>query len=488
MYPRPMPGLSRKNIYLFLLIVSATIFFASMYKRVITYDDAFFAERAYWLNKIGYVRSELFAGAFDWGDRQYAYHKLHVWQDAVIAKYIGWSPYNFKAAPAIYLLIFCYFAYRYHKRYLSPDNSEPYLLFLSLLLVNTYIVHFGFESRPEVMMMCAGFLSFLAIRHGVRIENMFYLFLSGGLAGAATLFHLNGLMYIAAGIGLLFYMRHYRYLAVFTLSSGIVASIYWYEMIINNTIPIGLSQILHSPAVTPEAHSGSSFIVKILSSPKRYFQHLFDFSYTLLFILALYFYRKNLWADYELKLLLVYFIIAEIILSIINPGNKSMYVVLHMPFTLFIIITIYDKLTLPKARKILLYAFVFYALTHIGHIAGLVNQRNSEVIAQNAGIVKKYGIQKSDKIIAPTLFIFNEIGNARISTSQLFYFLAGAGKLEFNCKEIFNYAKQNGFKYLILEPQFLPELAQDGFDLSGNCPGYHQIGSDYGYFIFQETL
>ena len=487
MYPPQMPHIHHRSVFFLSFLISATIFTASLYHRVITLDDAWFAERAYQLNKTGYVHSELFDGVLDWGKRQYAYHKLHVWQNAVIAKYIGWSPYFFKTAPLIYLLVFCYFAYQYNKRYLSPDKPESFYLFLSLLLINTYIVHFGFESRPEVMMMCVGFLSFLSIRHGIRTEKTAYLLLSGSLAGVAVLFHLNGLMFITAGIGLIMYTRHYRYLTIFIISAGFVSSLYWYEMVSNDAIAIGVNQILHSPAVTPEAHSTTSFILKILTSPARFFSHLFDFSYTLLLVLSLYLYRRSLSHNYEVKILLVYFIAAELTLAIINPNNKSMYLILHMPYVLFIVATLYNSTVSTSAKKAMIFAFSFYAITQIGHVAGLFKEQNSEIIDQHALIVKKYHIKQSDKIIAPAIFVFNEIGKTRISAVYILYMLARKGEIELSCKGVFQYAQQHNYRFLILKKDFLPEFVNAEADQAHDCPGYRRIGTENNYYIFQSA-
>ena len=118
-----MPDIIKNKAFFIIFLVSATIFVASLYKRVITFDDAFFAEQAFWVTKTGYSRSELFNSVLDWGDRQYVYHKLHVWQNALITQYLGWSAYFFKAAPILYLLVFIFFAHFYYKRYLSPENQ-----------------------------------------------------------------------------------------------------------------------------------------------------------------------------------------------------------------------------------------------------------------------------------------------------------------------------------------------------------------------------
>ena len=482
-----MPDIIKKKAFFIIFLVSATIFVASLYKRVITFDDAFFAEQAFWVTKTGYSRSELFNSVLDWGDRQYVYHKLHVWQNALITQYFGWSAYFFKAAPILYLLVFIFSAHFYYKRYLLSENPESFYLFLSLLLINTYIVHFGFESRPEIMMMCVGFLSFLFIRYGLQIERKSYLFLSGLLAGTAALFHLNGLIYIAAGVGLIIYMRQYRYLPIFILSASIIAALYWYEMIFNNAIATGISQLVNDPAVSSDGLSTKNFILKIFFTPRWFASHLFDFSYLLLLVLSLYLYRHTLKNNYEVKLLLVYFIVSEVTLAIISPGGKTMYLVLHMPFVLLIVSSLHNTIASKSIKRTMLVAFSFYAITQVGHVIGLIKQSNSEIIQQHAQVVEKYQIGKSDKIIAPTVFIFNEIGNARITSNRMFRLLARNGNFIFNSENIFNYAQQHDYKYLILETDFLPEFSSADLSPDRLYFGYRLIGADFGYYIFRSA-
>ena len=482
-----MPDIINNKAFFIIFLISATIFITSLYKRVITYDDAFFAEQAYWVTKTGHPRSELFNDVLDWGDRQYVYHKLHVWQNALITKYLGWSAYFFKAVPVLYLLLFIFFSHFYYKRYLSQENSETFYLFLSLLLINTYIVHFGFESRPEIMMMCVGFISFLFIRHGLLIEKKSYLFLSGLLAGTAVLFHLNGLIYIAAGVGLIIYMRRYRYLPVFILTASIISALYWYEMVINNAIATGFYQLVNDPAVSSDGLSIKHFLLKIFSAPRRFVSHIFDFSYLLLLVLSLYLYRFTLKNNYEVKLLLVYFIVSEVSLAIIGPDSKTMYLVLHVPFVLLIVSSLHNTVISKSTKRIMLVAFSFYAITQVAHVIGLIKQSNSEIIQQHAQIVEKYQIGKSDKIIAPTEFIFNEIGNARITSDHMFQILARNGNFTFASEDIFNYAQQHDYKYLILETTFLPEFSSADLSLDQLYFGYRLIGADFGYYIFRSA-
>lgn len=478
---------SLRQPFFFFFILSATIFVASLYHREITYDDAFFAEQAYWVNKVGYVRTQLFNDVMDWGVRQYIYLKLHVWQTALMARTFGWSAYIFKSAPLLYLLVFIYFAHFYYKRYLASTDAKSFYLFLALLLLNTYVVHFAFENRPEIMMMCVGFLSFLCMRQGIKFEKSPYIILSGILAGTTVLFHFNGLIFITAGVGLIIYMRHYRYLTLFIIAAGMIAPIYWYEMASNHAIGIAIDQIKNYPSLSHEGFSLKYLLKKILFSPQRFGQHLFDFTYTLLLVLSIFFCRRTIKENPEVKLLLVYFIVAELTLAIIGPGAKAMYLVLHMPFVLFIITVLNPKITQKPAQRTMLIAFSLYAITQIGHVYGLISHRNSEIIEQHAQIVDKYHIRKSDKILAPAVFVFNEIDNARIGATENLSGFSPTYKVGNTRNAIFAYAMEYEYQFLILRQYFLADFSDEDLNLGQVHLGYQVVGKDYGYHIFRRV-
>ena len=258
-------------------------------------------------------------------------------------------------------------------------------------------------------------------------------------------------------------------------------------MIVNNAIATGISQLVNDPAVSADGLTTKNFILKIFSAPKRFASHLFDFSYLLLLVLSLYLYRYTLKNNYEVKLLLVYFIVSEVTLAIISPGGKTMYLVLHMPFVLLIVSSLHNTIASKPIKITMLVAFSFYAITQVGHVIGLIKQSNSEIIQQHAQVVEKYQIGKSDKIIAPTVFIFNEIGNARITSNRMFRLLARNGKIIFTSENIFNYAQQHDYKYLILETDFLPEFSSVDLSPDRLYFGYRLLGADFGYYIFRSA-
>ena len=69
----------------------------------------------------------------------------------------------------------------------------------------------------------------------------------------------------------------------------------------------------------------------------------------------------------------------------------------------------------------------------------------------------------------------------------MLHMLARAGKIEFTCRGVFQYAQQHDYRFLILTKDFLPEFAKPETDLAHDCPGYRRIGSEYNYYIFQSA-
>lgn len=163
-----------------------------------------------------------------------------------------------------------------------------------------------------------------------------------------------------------------------------------------------------------------------------------------------------------------------------------MYLVLHMPFVLLVVSSLQNNIDKLSSKRVMVIAFTFYAITQIGHVYGLIKRSNSEIILQHAQIVKKYHIDHSDKIIAPALFVFNEIANARISSTEMLNMLVTSGKLTLNSENLFNYANQHNFKYLVLDKNYLSDLLNSNLLINNLYYNYRLVRNDYGYYIFMQ--
>ncbi len=397
----------------FLALVS---FIITLPNRWITVDDAWFAEQAYWFAKLGFVRSELFEGILNYEERQFVYHKLHIWQGALITKLFGWGPYFFKAIGLGYILILLGSVYYYLKTQLQSRN-DVWLIFFILFFFNSLVVQHGFEYRPDIMMMSTGFLSYLFLRKAMTQRRIVFIISSGLLAGITMLFHLNGVIFIAAGASLLLLYKEHRYLPIFTMASLVGISPYLYEIINPVHFNTFLHQFLNDPALSEDEFSILGWLKKLLLEPKRYFHHVYDSLMFILFASLIWLNWKKVRQHTELNTILLYFGLLTLFVAIVSPGSKTVYLLYTMPYLLILVSTLLiPTLTTRKRQNIFITLCLLYIATNLGHSYSISQKQNAETIAQHQDIAQKYEFSKNDKIMAPIIFVFNQMGQVQIQS------------------------------------------------------------------------
>ena len=466
-----------------LLILGSLVFLSSVFTREITLDDAYFAEQSYWFEKNGYVKSELFRGVLNWEERSFVYHKLHVWQGALLIKLVGWSPYFFKSLPILYLVLFIFISRLYINGFITKDRTV-YYFFLFLLFVHTFISQYGFEFRPEIMIMTVGFGSFFGIRAGLIHNKLSFIFLAGIMAGAAALFHLNGLIFIIAGMGLLVFNKAYRALLYFVVASSLTFSLYFIELIPGDNFSQYIYQFRNDPAINKDRLDALGWVVKIITAPKRHFSHVYEASFTILFLFSLIINWNQIKRSTEYKQILIYLLFLELTLSLISPGSKTMYLTYYIPYMLIVISsTFYLTLSRDRYRKIFYFLLFLFAGTHIGHTYGLPSKKKYDMLDTHAAIVEKYQINKSHKILAPENFIFNEIHNATIQgfTSVM---LSSGEDVFSTLENILDFANHHNKDYVILEEKMLSRIGKEKPRPGMAYNQYQLVGVEEGLYVF----
>ena len=117
-----------------LLLISIAVALLTLWQREIGTDDAWFAEQSYWFAQNGYVKSELFRGMNQVENRHLAYHRLHVWQGALVAKLFNWSAYTFKSILLFYFIILLISSYLFIKTHKIFTERSEYILFYLLTI------------------------------------------------------------------------------------------------------------------------------------------------------------------------------------------------------------------------------------------------------------------------------------------------------------------------------------------------------------------
>lgn len=468
-----------------LLVLGVLVFLSSILTREITLDDAYFAEQSYWFEKNGYVKSELFRGVLNWEERSFVYHKLHVWQGALVIKLVGWSPYFFKSLPILYLVTFIFLVRSYLNDFITQDRTV-HCFFLFLLFVHTFISQYGFEFRPEIMIMTVGFASYFGIREGLIHDKLSFIFLAGIMAGVAALFHLNGLIFIVAGMGLLVFNKAYRALLFFSVASSLAFSLYFLELIPGDNLSQYIYQFRNDPAINKDRLDAMGWVFKIITAPKRHFSHVYEASFTILFLFTLFLNWKEITKNAELKQVLIYLLCLEMTLSLISPGSKTMYLTYYIPYMLIVISsTFYATVSRDSYRKIFYFLIFLFAGTHIGHTYGLSTKNDHDMPDTHAEIVEKYRIDKSHKILAPENFIFNEINNATIQgfTSVM---LSSGVQVFSTLENILDFADQHNKDYVILEQSMLTRIGKDRPRPGMVYSQYQLLGVEDGLYVFQK--
>jgi hypothetical protein len=467
-----------------ILILSCLVFLTSIYTREVTLDDAYFAEQSYWFEKKGYVKSELFSGVLNWEERSFVYHKLHVWQGALLIKFAGWNPYFFKSLPILYLLVFVFLARFYFDNFITKDRTV-FLFFLFLLFIHTFTSQYGFEFRPEIMIMSVGFASFLGIVVGLAGKNILFIFLAGILAGVAALFHLNGLIFIIAGMGLLLFNKAYRPLVVFGIASLLAISLYFLELIPGDNFSQYIYQFKNDPAITQGEVNDWGWIFKFLTAPKRFFNHLYLATFTILFLFSLIINWKEVAKNNELKQTLVYLFLLELTLSVISPGGKVMYLTYHIPYMLIVISSLfYSTLSRNRYRRTFIFLLFLYVVTQLGHTYSISSKKNTTLPEVHADIMEKYQINKSHRILAPVNFIFNEIQNTTIQGLASVKMVSGEhafSKLE----NLLDFAYINHKDYVIIGEEMLVKIGADKLKPGIVYNNYQLVGVQEKLYVFR---
>ena len=197
-------------------------------------DEALLGEQVYWEAYGGIPRQDLLAGMFTVDDGkpvpQLVRHKLFNFLGRMVTLAVGFHLPALRLITLLsgFLLLGLMWAYL-RKR--EERSGEVFLLcavtFLFCPLVFRYIKVF----RPEFLLAALGFLSFLLVLRALERERLAFAMAAGLAAGLAVLAHLNGVMFIAAGLGVLLFYRKWKFAAVFAVISLATGALYLYDVV-----------------------------------------------------------------------------------------------------------------------------------------------------------------------------------------------------------------------------------------------------------------
>jgi len=214
------------RVIFLLLAVQLILLVVSLPGQRVHGDEAWLGEQAYFLERDGVCRSELFRGFLGYEQHVLVAHKLFIFLGATEIRLLGWQLWSLRLLSllaGIVLLITVV-------RFLRKQNRQDIHWLVALLFLISTPLFFKFVNlyRPEVLLATCGFGSYYFLIRFLDRHRILFLLSSAALAGIAVLVHLNGLIYILAGIVVLLWCRQRRAVFLFLPLSLVIGAFYFW--------------------------------------------------------------------------------------------------------------------------------------------------------------------------------------------------------------------------------------------------------------------
>ena len=449
-----------RRFILTIILLTVVAFLASLFNRYIYIDDAWFGEQAYWFSKLGYVKTSSIIDFYGWDERLFVYHKLNIIIGAALIKVFGWSPEPLRAFTLLVFLVFLFAAFQGLKSKESEWNRIDDKLLFFFLIVNPLTLLFAFTFRPEILVMSLGFFSFLLLNGK---ETNLKVLLSAALAGIALLVHLNGVMFIVAGFGLLLLRKKLKSALLFGFTTALVASFYFYDLWQPGHFETFLFQIRHWPDnITTNYQSDGwadrilAVLIKLANEHQRFFWSPDVWGLSAVFVFALISKGKTLWKKH--KDLLIYLLFADIGLNVLGSQIAEVYMLLLLPFMAFIAASFFTELK--KAGKPVLQSIgIFLILFQITSAAVGLNEtfgRRENTVAISAKTLAEFP-GNNEKVLVPYRFVFNQLPEKQLVSYKTMEYQQEEHGQKFTKDEFLKLAVQLGIRYLIVSPEMLSD-------------------------------
>ncbi len=368
------------------------------------------------------------------------------------------------------------------------------------MAVNAFIFQYSFVYRPEIMVMTIGFVSWVFLEKYFSDEtDKVNLYLSGLIAGLAAATHLNGLIFIMSGGILLLWNRKLVPALLFGISAIPSFSIYFFDFSRDFGINFWLYQITEAPALhkPSELPLLISVLIKPFREHLRFFHSPVEISLSLLFIFSLMVCYPLLKKE---RNMLRYLLLLVISLSLITVHTTAKYILLYLPFLIFIIT--YSSVIIYKGRKLAddkwlnlnsskapVYLGVLLALFFTANM-----YHNIEISAKKFDreryqeLTENYIGSHTDtvSVVAPMDFIFYGLGDfERIQGDLQFADLQKAG-YNLSGSQFLEFADSMKIDYLLLTLHYREKFDLDKFSESDyNAAGFEVIGRDRDILVIK---
>ncbi|WP_288426093.1 glycosyltransferase family 39 protein [uncultured Spirosoma sp.] len=412
----------------------------SCYQRTEHFDDAWFAEQSYWLVRDGWVRSELFRGLNGWEDRIYVFHKLYIYASALVMSLIGFSLPASKLLTTLCALTTGYLIWRYNQRSSALEQWLALLLYAGCGIVIQYIA----VNRPEMMCALLGFSSYYVLSQRTN-QATGRPGLAGLLAGMAALTHLNGLIYVAAGLVWLLVRDGLRPAIRFAIVSGLTLSLYTVDALWDGQISLMISQFIHDPATQANFSLADKWRI-MLDYHQLFFHGYAEVPLSVLVLLCL------LAGGQSARLsnpTMLYLLVLVVSFWLLTKSNFDFYYILFAPWLALVAANVLtdSRADRPRWQRRAGVAVVvaYYGLALFTVEQVLVENRTVPYMPHYNAMLAQHMPRKHTRIIAPIGFFFDQMETYHIH--GLSYYSARHGHA--SLAEFFQLADQQQATYVV---------------------------------------
>jgi hypothetical protein len=302
-------------------------------------------------------------------------------------------------------------------------NRQEFLFAILLIFAFPWTFKYSFLFRPEILLMCFAFLSFVLIERYLKPTGgrSVYLIPAGLISGLAVATHLNGIVVTGAGFLLLLVNRKWSGAFIFGFSSLLTTAIYFFDFNPDHSFNWWYYQFSSSPAL--DSIDGIPFylqpFVNLIKEHQRFFHNPKIIIFSLFLLAILLSGGKKFWQQY--RQISLYTILLAVLTAFIAVHKSRQYILIYFPFLVIMISKIYFwvmqgeirqfkaaklKFTLYSLLVLLLLFLSGSAYYNIRLLSQKFSARSNALITQEH--LKGHSLENTN-IIAPMTFIFNEI-------------------------------------------------------------------------------
>lgn len=434
------------RVYQILVTVLCVALVLSFIHRVEYFDDAWFAEEAYWLMRTGHVRSELFRGLNGWENRLYVFHKLFIYTEALLLSVLGVTVAGSKVIGVLFGTAGIVLVWHYPEKAAREQRWLAVLLYLGCGTLIRYVC----LNRPETMCMALGFASFFVLQRADTPRKQ--VVGAGILAGMSALTHLNGITYMMAGSVFILIRDGWRRATVFGIVSSLVLSLFVADALYDNQLPTLFAQFVHDPATK----NGLTFATKLAVMAgyhEQFFHSENEAALSVLVLLCLLVFRRHL---HSKRPTLLYTGLLTGAFWVVSKGVADIYFLLFLPW-LAVLVAGLAVVYLPQqprwqqqTGRWLVVGYLLLAGVQVGKVIA-ENNRLPNTEAQNARLAAFMPAHHTN-VIAPLSFFFGQMEQYRIRGLTYYLMLSEKGP-RLPLTTFFDMARRDRVLYIISDHQ-----------------------------------